>query len=247
MQFQKESTITNVLDQNTIEEAYGCLNKTILQEAEKKHPQGIFRSERRPPVTWWNKECEREERIVRVEYRNHQRDPTNRTKLISFQHRRAIKLRVFIIVKKFVNSLNSRTPTKKLWDKFKKLNGNYKPRIIQRLKRGGNTITSPNEIGNTFTDYYENISRPTHKKLGLGNTEKKELPYNKPFTGRKLKTAIKQQKNTALALTNILCKRFKRMTNKKLVWYLEKDKKIDERQFSFKIDAISKITRKILD
>ena len=41
------------------------------------------------------------------------------------------------------------------------------------------------------------------------------------------------------------------MTNKRLVWYLEKEKKIDDRQFNFRkqrntIDAISKIT-KILD
>ena len=42
------------------------------------------------------------------------------------------------------------------------------------------------------------------------------------------------------------------MTNKRLVWYLEKEKKIDDRLFSFRkkrniIDAISKLTTKILD
>ena len=42
------------------------------------------------------------------------------------------------------------------------------------------------------------------------------------------------------------------MTNKRLVWYLEKEKKIDDRQFGFRIqrsttDAISKLTTKILD
>ena len=42
------------------------------------------------------------------------------------------------------------------------------------------------------------------------------------------------------------------MTNKRLFWYLEKEKKIDDRQFGFKkqrntINAISKITTKILD
>ena len=31
-----------------------------------------------------------------------------------------------------------------------------------------------------------------------------------------------------VALRNILCKIFERMTNKRLVWYLEKEKKIDE-------------------
>ena len=42
------------------------------------------------------------------------------------------------------------------------------------------------------------------------------------------------------------------MTNKRLVWYLEKEKKIDNRQFSFRklritIDEISKLTTKSLD
>ena len=36
------------------------------------------------------------------------------------------------------------------------------------------------------------------------------------------------------AFTNILYKIFERMTNKRLVWYLEKEKKIDERQFGFR-------------
>ena len=42
------------------------------------------------------------------------------------------------------------------------------------------------------------------------------------------------------------------MTNKRLVWYLEKEKKIDDRQFGLQkqrstIDAISKLTTKIFD
>ena len=42
------------------------------------------------------------------------------------------------------------------------------------------------------------------------------------------------------------------MINKKLVWYLEKENKIDDRQFGFRkqrstINAISKTTTKILD
>ena len=48
-----------------------------------------------------------------------------------------------------------------------------------------------------------------------------------------------------VAITNILCIIFKRMTNNKLVCYLEKEKKIYDRQFDFRkqrstIDAISK-------
>ena len=54
-----------------------------------------------------------------------------------------------------------------------------------------------------------------------------------------------------VVLTNILCKIFERMTNKRLVWYLERERKIDDRQYSFRkqstSDTISKITTKTLD
>ena len=51
-----------------------------------------------------------------------------------------------------------------------------------------------------------------------------------------------------VALTNILCKIFESMTNKRLIWYLKKEKKIDDRQFGFRkqrstIDTISKIKK----
>ena len=58
-----------------------------------------------------------------------------------------------------------------------------------------------NEIADTFADHYANISKDLHKKSKPGKNKnkkgEKELPYNKLFTGRELKAAIKQQKNTA--------------------------------------------------
>ena len=42
----------------------------------------------------------------------------------------------------------------------------------------------------------------------------------------KTPSETKRRPNRPVALTNILCKIFERMTNKRLVWYLEKEKKI---------------------
>ena len=70
--FQIESTITTkVHNQNTTEEAHSCLVKTILQAVEKTIPQTSSETKRRATVAWWNEECEREERIVRADYRKH--------------------------------------------------------------------------------------------------------------------------------------------------------------------------------
>ena len=90
-----------------------------------------------------------------------------------------------------MNSLNSRIQTKKVWDKFRKVNRNYKLRTIPPLKRGGNIITTLEEISYTFADHYANISRDPHKKGKPGKNKEKELPYNESLT------AIKQQKYTA--------------------------------------------------
>ena len=67
----------------------------------------------------------------------------------------------------FVNSLNFRTTTKKMWKKFRKVNENHKPRIVSPLNRGRNIITSPDEITDTYADHYENISKDLHKKSKL--------------------------------------------------------------------------------
>ena len=96
--------------------------------------------------------------------------------------------------------INSRTPTKKVWEKFRKLNRNYKPRIVPPLDRGINIITLPDEITDTFADHYAKILIDLHKKGKPGKNRNKkreeELPNKKPFTDRELKAAINQQKNT---------------------------------------------------
>ena len=91
--------------------------------------------------------------------------------------------------------VNSRTPTKYTWDKFKKVNRNYKPRKIPPLERGGNTNNSPDEIVDTFADHYANISKNHHKKSKPREHRKRkkeeDMPYNKSFTDRELKAAVK--------------------------------------------------------
>ena len=60
-----------------------------------------------------------------------------------------------------------------MWEKFRKVNGNYKLRIVPPLDRGGNTITSPDEIADIFADHYANILKDLHKKSKPGKTERR--------------------------------------------------------------------------
>ena len=48
-----------------------------------------------------------------------------------------------------------------------------------------------------------------------------------------------------VVLTNVLCKIFKRLSHKRLVWFFERERQIDDRQFGFRnqkraIDAMKK-------
>ena len=73
-----------------------------------------------------------------------------------------------------------------MWEKFKKVNGNYKARIVLPLDRKGSIITLSDEITDNFADHYANILKGLHKKIKPGKNKNKkkeeELPYNKSFT-----------------------------------------------------------------
>ena len=71
-QFQKKSIIiTKIHDQESIEKAYSCLTRNILQAAENTILKTTLGIKKRSPVAWWNEECEREEKIVRAQYKKH--------------------------------------------------------------------------------------------------------------------------------------------------------------------------------
>ena len=77
-----------------------------------------------------------------------------------------------------MNSLNARIPTKKVWEKFKKVNGNYKPRKILPLEGRENTNTLLIEVAEIFADYYANISRdPDKKNEPEKNRKRKKQEY----------------------------------------------------------------------
>ena len=59
-----------------------------------------------------------------------------------------------------------------MWDKIKKVNGNKKHRIIPLLEGGGNTLTLPDKIVETFADHFANILRGAHKKIEPGKHRK---------------------------------------------------------------------------
>ena len=56
----------------------------------------------------------------------------------------------------FDTSLNTRTPSKIVWDKFRKINGTCKYRMITLLENTGN-INTTSEIFEDFAQHCKNI------------------------------------------------------------------------------------------
>ena len=54
---EKSIITTKVQDEESIEEAYSCLTRNILEAAENTIPKTFLRMKKIPPVSWWNKKC----------------------------------------------------------------------------------------------------------------------------------------------------------------------------------------------
>ena len=50
----------------------------MLQAEENLIPKTYAEMKKRPPVTWFNEECEREEKIVKIKYKNTEKSQKNK-------------------------------------------------------------------------------------------------------------------------------------------------------------------------
>ena len=85
-----------------------------------------------------------------------------------------------------------------VWDKLKKVNGSNKPRIVphwRREERWLPDITKLQKFLQTTIQKFQEIYTWL-KEINKRKQQDNQM-YNYPFIERKLKAAIKQQKNTA--------------------------------------------------
>ena len=150
-------------DFESIDEAYTHLTDKIIKAANisipKKKP-----ANNRPPVPWWNKDCTREKRNTRSAFRRMKNNPTTEN-IITYKRRNSIKQRIYRNArrdswKEYISKLTSRTPTKTVWEKIRKINGKYYPKPLPAIHNNGHLIKDPIEVANLLASYYSNISKP---------------------------------------------------------------------------------------
>ena len=265
---------------------------------------------------WFDQECKAAKRERNKANRLNKRYPclanAMKAKVANAKARRTFKKKKRESWKNYVSTINSRTPTYKVWNMIRKITGKNIPSHLLHLKDPqGNLITNKLDIANTIGSTFEKNSSSANysneflrdkdiaEEIPLDfkvNPRAKDESYNKKFKLRDLKRSIKKSKETSpgvdnihyrllkqlpdetlkillniinkywdshtfpdswrealvlpipkpgkdkqnpnnfrpIALTSCICKSVERMVNERLIYYLEKYKKLTKFQAGFR-------------
>ena len=111
-------------------EAYSYFTGKILTSADAAIPKAGGKP-RRPAVPWWNKTCSILRKVARKCYRRYKNSGTQTSKII-YQRTLAKKRRYYRKAKReswiyYINGISSKTPSRLVWRKIKKLSGKFVP------------------------------------------------------------------------------------------------------------------------
>ena len=205
-------------------EAYEYLSEKILKSAEVSIPRTIGRP-RRPTVPWWNRTCGILRKVTRKCYRRYKTSGSPLAKSI-YQRALAKQHKYFRKAKKdswlyYINGISSKTPSRYIWQKIRKLSGKFAPTPLPTLKVNNTLITDPSEVSEELGDHFSKVSSannysPYFKKIrdaqfsfdfGTNNDE----PYNMKFTLKELIDALSSADTSTPGEDNILYEMLKHL------------------------------------
>ena len=158
--FQK-LTLIDTQEIENIEIATEHITNKIIAAAELSIPR-VKSNIRRPPMAWWNKECddakrERAERAVKSNPNQYNKIRYNYAKakcrLIFNRSRRESW-------EKYVGGINYKTNIREVWTKVRKLRGKYNINSIPVVyDRNGQLQTEPKRVANTMAQHFAAVSQ----------------------------------------------------------------------------------------
>ena len=183
-----------------------CFTKTLIHIAEKCIQKISTNYKRNTP--WFNEEVKTAIKKRKSALRTFNKSPTKEnliyTKEMRAKARKTIKTAKRTSWKQYVSKLNSRTPSKKVWDMIWKISGKSKTNKLIYLKSSnGNINTSKKEISNVFGEtFQQNSSRSNYSETFQNIKQEKEKEkldfsslnqekYNLPFNFNELLEALK--------------------------------------------------------
>ena len=160
--FNRITAVDSTYDIKDTDEVCDIITATIINAAGKCIPRTSNRM-RRPPVPWWNKQCDdaKRERTRAERAMKRRNTPETRTR---YSRARAICKQVFDRARKkswkdYVSGINSYTNINEVWKKVKKLSGKYKIAPAPILKKeDGTMIRDQQEVAEMFAEHIASIS-----------------------------------------------------------------------------------------
>ena len=196
-----------------------------------------FHKKRSKP--WFDAECKAAKRERNKANRLNKRYPclnnALKSKLANAKARKIFNHKKRESWRRYVSSVNSRTPSNKVWNMIRKITGKNIPSHILHLKdENGKLLTNKMEIINTlgstfqknssssnYSKEFQKIKKSEEEKPVNFKTKDKHLPYNKRFRLRDLKRAIKKSKDTSPGPDTVHYKLLKNLPDETLIILLD--------------------------
>ena len=212
-------TITYDLFDNEVDKM-SVFSTELLNIAVDNIPQSSpFHKKKSKP--WFDAECQAAKRARNNADRINRRYPNlrnaMRAKLMQAKARRIFRKKKRESWRNYVSSINSKTPSNKVWNMIRKINGKNVPNHLHHLKDpNGNLITNKEDIANRIAQTFENNSSSDSYSEKFQNIKQKQertkldfhtndhnLRYNKKFKLRDLKRALRKAKDSAPGIDQI--------------------------------------------
>ena len=194
-----------------IEELVSFYSSILISAADLTIPKSSEHCRPRQ-VPWWTRECQQSVSDRKRALRRYKTSGLVVDK-ISYCRARAHAKRTLHTArveswKRYVSSLNDKTPMSKIWKRIRKIRGSYSPINSPILTDNGDVISESIEVAERLADHYQFISsnnhHPNHYRrmrqlevAGLDFESREIFDYNEPFSLQEINVAIHKCKNTA--------------------------------------------------
>ena len=192
---------------------------SLLYSAAEKWIPRTSANPKHPNKPWFNDDCKKAIAERKSVLRQFNLRPTqgnlSKFKIARAKARRTIKQSKRASWRQYVSRLNSRSSVKKTWDMIRKISGKNSSLNVGHLNVGDDVVTSKTDIADALADTFAEKSsssnysaafqkfQNTKEKTKLNFKSNNNEYYNKDFTMKELKKALKKCHDTAVGCDDI--------------------------------------------
>ena len=192
---------------------------SLLYSAAEKSIPRTSTNPKHPNKPWFNDDCKKAIAERKSVLRQFNLRPTQENlsdfKIARAKARRSIKQSKHASWRQYVSRLNSRSSVKKTWDMIRKISGKDSSLNVGHLNVGDDVVTSKTDIADALADTFAEKSsssnysaafqkfQNTKEKTKLNFKSNNNEHYNKDFTMKELKKALKTCHDTAIGCDDI--------------------------------------------